>query len=68
MWQSIPNLDLRLPASLFFCGLRDQFRIVAFVPLGTFLRLLVLHKVDCLDKRMHHIVQCPAWRQGTAAK
>jgi len=34
-------------------------------PLRALLNLLMLHQMDSSNKGVHHIVQCPAWRQGT---
>lgn len=55
-----------LAAALLRCGLLGQFLFKIFVPLGPLLLVLILLVMDALDKRMHHIVQCAAWRQGAA--
>ena len=57
-----------IPGLLLFCRLLFQLLFVFLVPLGAFLRMLILHKVNGLDERMHHIVQRPPRRQGAVVE
>jgi len=57
-----------MSVSLLLRGILPRLLFAVFVPLGAFLQLLILNEVDCLNKGVHNIVQCPARRQGATVE
>jgi hypothetical protein len=62
------NSENAIAAALLRNGLLGRFLFKISFPLGPLLLVLILLIMDALDKRMHHVIECAAWRQGAAVE